>query len=135
MVEETIFDKIISGEIPSTKIYEDENFLAFLDIKPFEKGHTLVIPKKRFDNIFQIPEFDFLELQKVVYKIANSYQQKLNCGITILQNNISEQQIPWIHFHIIPRQLDGKVLDKMENRWHYESIDEMKIYQEKLKLN
>ena len=125
MTEETIFDKIITGEIPASKIYEDDEFLAFLDIMPFEKGHTLVIPKKRYETIFDIPEDEYLKLQKIVHKLASQMRNKLNCGITILQNNISEQQIPWIHIHIIPRLLDGKILDRMENRWKYESSDEM----------
>jgi len=135
MTENTVFDKILSGEIPSSKIYEDENFLAFLDIMPFEKGHTLVIPKKRYNNIFEIPEEEFINLQRVVFKVANEYKKKLNCGITILQDNIIEQQIPWIHYHIIPRQLSGKILDKLENRWKYDNVEEIKEWAEKLKLN
>jgi len=125
MTEKTIFDKIMSGEIPASKVYEDDEFLAFLDIMPFEKGHTLVIPKTRYSTIFDMPEEEYAKLQKIVHKIAGQIRKKLNCGITILQNNISEQQIPWIHIHIIPRLLKGKVLDKMENRWKYESQEEM----------
>ena len=77
MTEETIFDKIISGEIPASKVYEDDNFLAFLDIMPFEKGHTLVVPKKRYATIFDIPEEEYLKLQKIVHKIAGQIRKKL----------------------------------------------------------
>ena len=133
MTEETIFNKIISGEIPASKVYEDENFLAFLDIMPFEKGHTLVVPKKRYATMFDMLEEEYLKLQKIVHKIAGQIRNKLNCGITILQNNISEQQIPWIHVHIIPRLLKGKVLDRMENRWKYESQEEMLEWLNKIK--
>ena len=67
---ETIFSKIIKGEIPSYKIYEDEKHLAFLDISPFEKGHTLVIPKKEdYQTIFDMPEEEFVELIKIVKKL------------------------------------------------------------------
>ena len=104
--QETLFTKIINGEIPAQIIYEDEKHLAFLDIFPFEKGHTLVIPKKPYTTIFEMPEDEYLQLQKVVLKISKHLEKKLNCGLNLLQNNkkISGQEIMHIHFHLIPRQ-------------------------------
>lgn len=83
----TLFTKIIQREIPATIIYEDIDHIAILDINPFEKGHTLVIPKKEYETIFDMPEEAYLELQKVVFKIAKHYERTLGCGINILQNN------------------------------------------------
>ena len=80
MEKETLFTKIIKREIPASIIYEDENTLAILDINPFEKGHTLVIPKKPYETIMQMPEKEFLELMKIVKKIADHYEKTLDCG-------------------------------------------------------
>lgn len=102
---ETLFLKIVSGEIPSKKIYEDEFVYAFLDIQPKSKGHTLVIPKKHFNNI---EEFDtkqttnfFTGLQNTIEILKNEYnftQYKLlqNCG------KDAGQEVMHLHFHIIP---------------------------------
>jgi histidine triad (HIT) family protein len=70
----SIFTKIIQREIPATIIYEDENHIAFLDIQPFEKGHTLVVPKTEYETIMDMPEDVYLDLQKVVLKIAKHYE-------------------------------------------------------------
>lgn len=116
----SIFTKIINKEIPSSIIYEDENHLAFLDINPFEKGHTLVIPKKEYKTILEMPENEYLELQKIVLKIAKHLEKKLNCGINIWQNNkeISGQEVSHVHFHIIPRK-EKKKAYHLENQDKY----------------
>lgn len=106
----TIFSKIITGEIPCSKIYEDENHLAFLDISPFEKGHTLVIPKKEYVTIMDMPEDEYLELQKIVLKVAKHLEKVMNCGINIWQDNkpISGQEVMHVHVHVIPRLISKK---------------------------
>lgn len=132
---ETIFTKIIKREIPSEIIYEDENHIAFLDITPFEKGHTLVVPKKPYETIFEMPEDEYVQLQKIVYKISKHYNKILNCGINIWQNNkeISGQEVNHVHFHIVPR--------KEVKQAYYRKYDEkylgfeMKNLKQKLKLN
>lgn len=118
---ETIFSKIIKGEIPAYKIYEDNNHLAFLDISPFEKGHTLVIPKKEYETIFDMPEEEFTALVTIVKKIATHMRKTLNCDINIWQNNgeIAGQEIPHIHFHVIPRTQKKKTYC-LENKQHYD---------------
>ena len=134
MTEKTLFEKIVSGEIPSYKIYEDEKHYAFLDIAPFEKGHTLLIPKKPYRDIFDIPEGEFLELCKVVYKIARHYEKTLGCGINIWQNNkeVANQLVEHIHFHIIPR-LEHKKTYASENGDKYLN-GEAENYVRKLKI-
>jgi Diadenosine tetraphosphate (Ap4A) hydrolase and other HIT family hydrolases len=101
-----IFCKIIAGEIPSYKIYEDDNAFAFLDIKPVNPGHVLVIPKKHYQNMEEIPDSDLQALILVVKKIGAALKNKLGViGYNIHENNdlIAGQAVPHLHFHIIPR--------------------------------
>jgi len=99
-----IFCKIINGEIPSYKVYEDENFLAFLDISQATIGHTLVIPKKHYENIFELPEGS--NIFSIVTKLAKAIKKATNVqGVNILNNNgeIAGQTVKHFHIHIIPR--------------------------------
>lgn len=101
-----VFCKIISGEIPSYKIYEDEHSLAFLDIKPVNPGHVLVIPKKHYQNLEEINEADLQALILTVKKIGARIKQELGVpGYNCYENNdpVAGQIIPHLHFHIIPR--------------------------------
>jgi histidine triad (HIT) family protein len=105
-MESCIFCKIVSGEIPSYKIYEDENTLAFLDIMPVNPGHTLVIPKKHYENIEAIPEEELASLIKVVKKVGSALKNNFGAkGYNLMENNdpIAGQIIPHLHFHLIPR--------------------------------
>lgn len=134
MTEETIFEKIVKGEIPCSKIYEDKHHFAFLDIEPFEKGHTLVIPKKPYVTITQMPEREYAALMRVVHKITKHYEEVLNCGFNIYQNNkeISGQEVPHVHVHIVPRK-EKKNLYCMERGTKYLK-HEAESYQRKLRL-
>jgi histidine triad (HIT) family protein len=106
-----IFCKIIAGEIPSYKIYEDEKALAFLDINPVHPGHTLVIPKKHYANLEEIYNEELCDLIKAVKIIGKGMKDGLQAeGYNIQVNNdpVAGQIIPHLHFHIIPRiQNDG----------------------------
>lgn len=104
--DKTIFEKIIEGNIPTNKVYEDDNFLAILDIMPNSKGHTLVLPKKHFRNIFDAPDDILKNYLKVIKKISIAIKKSLNCdGVNILMNNEESagQVIFHAHIHIIPR--------------------------------
>ncbi len=107
MTEKNIFQKIIDREIPAYIIYEDEHSLAFLNAFPFDSGHTLVIPKKAYKTIFEMPEGEFLELQKVIFKVAHRIREKSGKDIAIYQRNGLEagQEVPHVHFHILPRYI------------------------------
>lgn len=99
------------NEIPSKKVFENDKFLAFLDIFPILKGHTIVIPKEHFQNIEDIDDSTLSELFILVKKIAISIHKSLNLeGYNILQNNFKAagQEINHIHIHIIPRILNDK---------------------------
>ena len=101
-----IFCDIIDGKIPSSKVYEDDNTLSFLDLSQTTYGHTLVIPKKHYDNVLQMRADEFAELMKTVQKVAKKLQEKLNYkGVNILINTNEEagQTVKHAHVHIIPR--------------------------------
>ncbi len=99
-----IFCKIIKGEIPSTKVYEDKNTVAFLDINPVAQGHLLVVPKEHAEFIEEISEKSLTEAIKVTKKLISILDQ-FNEGTNIGMNNkpAAGQLVPHVHFHLIPR--------------------------------
>lgn len=109
-----LFCSIIQGEIPCKKVYEDNEIFAFLDIKPVNKGHTLVIPKKHYVTLLDIPDDLLLKLLIVTKKLASTLMTSLSAtGFNININNYSDagQLIPHLHIHIVPRFLnDGHKL-------------------------
>lgn len=112
-MSETIFGKILTGEIPSFKVYEDDYVYAFLDISQFTKGHTLLIPKKASANIFETDEETMKHIGAALPKVANAIKRAFNPdGLNIIQNNgeFADQSVFHIHFHLIPRyenDIDG----------------------------
>lgn len=104
-----IFCKITNGEIPSYTIYEDDIIKAFLDISPASNGHTLIIPKNHFENIYDIDLETLKHIEMVSQKVGKMLKAKLNAqGITRLQNNEYGQDVKHYHMHIIPRYSDDK---------------------------
>lgn len=96
----TIFSKIISGEIPCYRIAEDENFLAFLDVNPNAKGHTLCIPKKETNKIFDIEDSEYLGLMLFAKQIAHALEKTIACkrvGMAVVG-----LEVPHAHVHLIP---------------------------------
>ena len=101
-----VFCRIIKGEIPSYKIYENEFVYAFLDIANDAIGHTLVIPKRHFANVCDVPEEDYLEVMKAVRLIAKHFTRDCGfSGVNILNasGKDAEQSVFHLHFHVIPR--------------------------------
>ncbi len=118
-----IFCKIVNGEIPSHKIYEDKNVLAFLDITHGTKGHTLVIPKKHVKNIYELDEETIHNVFKVVPKIANALKKAFNpIGLNMINNNDRpHQSVFHFHIHLIPRyENDGMELSTVNNYGKFE---------------
>ena len=104
-----IFAKIIKGDLPCHKVYEDEKTLAFLDIMPRAKGHTLVIPKAPSENMFDIGLEDFTDMMQTVHKLTPLIRDAVGAdGILLQQLNGSAagQLVYHIHFHIVPRFTD-----------------------------
>ncbi len=101
-----IFCKIIDGEIPSRKVYEDDSILAILDISQTTRGHTLVMPKKHYDDFLQMPGNEFGVLMEKVQQIASQIVKNLNakgCNVLINTGETAGQTVRHIHVHIIPR--------------------------------
>ncbi|ROR03223.1 HIT family protein [Desulfosoma caldarium] len=104
---ECIFCRIVSGQIPCAKVYEDEHVLAFLDINPLMPGHTLLIPKKHADTLFDMTSEEVAACGAALQKVATAVFKGTDAeGLNILQNNyeISGQEIFHVHFHLMPRK-------------------------------
>ncbi|WP_288983238.1 HIT family protein [uncultured Flavobacterium sp.] len=98
----SIFTKIVNGEIPCYKIAEDENYLAFLDVNPNTKGHTLCIPKQEVNKIFDMEEAHYLGLMAFSRKIAKALEKTVECkriGVAVVG-----LEVPHVHVHLIPLQ-------------------------------
>ena len=96
----SIFTKIISGEIPSYKIAENDNFIAFLDINPNTKGHTLCVPKKEVNKIFDLEKDTYSELMAFSYDVAKAIEKTVSCkrvGMAVIG-----LEVPHVHVHLIP---------------------------------
>lgn len=121
-----IFCKIVNGEIPSYKIYEDDNVLAFLDINPDCDGHTLIIPKKHYTDLDDI-DMDTLNcINSSAKKIKKILERKLGCvGITLLQNNGEIQEVKHYHLHIKPYYKNKKTIEITKHLEDIKSIDEI----------
>ena len=104
----TIFTRIIQGEIPSYKCAEDENFYAFLDINPIKKGHTLVVPKKEVDYLFDLPDDLLGKMQIFAKKVALAIQKAFPCrkvGQAVLGLEVNH-----VHIHLIPLEKEGDMI-------------------------
>ncbi len=105
MTEPCAFCKIVGGEAPASHVYEDERVMAFLSTQPVNTGHTLVVPKRHCENIFEVSEEEIAHLFKIVKKVACAVKRAVNAeGIRIVQNNgeAAGQVIFHLHVHIIP---------------------------------
>lgn len=110
----TLFTKIISGELPCYKVAETEKFLAFLDINPNAKGHTLCIPKKEENKIFDLSESDYLDLMAFSRKVAKAIEKTVDCkrvGMTVIG-----LEVPHVHVHLIPLNTmeDARFINKQQ---------------------
>jgi histidine triad (HIT) family protein len=136
-MEDCIFCKIIKGEIPSVKIFENENVFAFLDIEPLSKGHCLVIPKKHFKDIFDTDKIVLQEIVIAVKNIAETMKQNLGSdGVNIFNNSgkSAEQGVFHLHFHIVPRyKEDGlRTVECLSAKAKKSNLEELKEISEKL---
>ena len=98
----SIFTKIVNGEIPCYKIAEDNNYVAFLDVNPNAKGHTLCIPKQEINKIFNMEEDHYLGLMKFSRKVAKALEKSVDCkriGVAVVG-----LEVPHVHVHLIPLQ-------------------------------
>lgn len=132
---EDLFSKIIAGEIPCTKVYEDDETFAFLDINPCSKGHTLVVPKKHSRNIFTMTAEEFGKLMQTAHKISAALKAATNAdGINVIMNNeaAAGQVVFHAHIHLIPRHTDDHVFPKPNHTTYAEG--EMESVAQKITL-
>ncbi len=126
----SIFTKIINGEIPSYKVLEDDNFIAFLDINPNTIGHTLCIPKKEIDNLFDLDDDLYVGLMDFSKKVATAMKKALDCkriGISVVGF-----EVPHAHVHLIPinkiEDMDFKNIVKLTDEEFISVADKIKSY-------
>lgn len=122
-----IFCEIIAGNIPSKKVYEDEDVLAILDISQTTKGHTLVMPKKHYENFLQMPENEFKTLMGKVQLVSKKVIENMNakgCNTLINTNEVSGQTVLHTHVHIIPRYDETDSIEIKFNQNQYD-LDEV----------
>ncbi|MBO7625062.1 MAG: HIT family protein [Bacteroidales bacterium] len=125
---ETIFTKIIKGEIPCYKIAEDEQFFAFLDINPLTKGHTLVVPKKHTSYIFDMGDKELGEMMVFAKKVAAAIQKNVEClriGVAVIG-----LEVPHTHIHMVPMKEENDLNFRKERP--KVSPEEMKNIAEKI---
>jgi histidine triad (HIT) family protein len=103
----TIFSKIISGEIPCYKVAESEAFLAFLDIRPLAKGHTLVIPKKEVDYFYDLDDPDLTELMVFAKRVAHAIRSVVPC--IKIGTAVIGLEVPHAHVHLVPLNAVGEL--------------------------
>ena len=107
--DDCIFCKIANGEIPSRTLYEDEDFRVIMDLGPATKGHSLILPKDHFANLFELPEETAGKAMILAKKMASLMKEKLHCdGFNVVQNNeeCAGQTVFHFHLHLIPRYVD-----------------------------
>ena len=107
--DDCIFCKIANGEIPSRSLYEDDEFKVIMDLAPATKGHSLILPKNHFDNLYELPDETASKAMMLAKKMATKMTEKLSCdGFNLVQNNgeCAGQTIFHFHLHLIPRYLD-----------------------------
>lgn len=134
-MSDCIFCRIVRGELPSEKLYEDGEVLAFMDIGPIIKGHALVIPKAHYDPLTAMPPDLLGKVMVVVQRIAKAQFSGLRAdGVNVHQTNgaAAGQVVPHVHFHVIPRFLsDGHSWNWRAGK--YEQRDEMKALADKIR--
>ncbi len=121
--EDTVFAKIIRREIPAHVVYEEDETLAFLDINPNNKGHTLVIPKKRIRNIFDADDATLAAVMRTIRKITPAIRDAVHAdGVNIHSNHeaAAGQEVFHLHFHIIPRF----ITDGYTHTWGHKTYKE-----------
>lgn len=111
-----VFCKIINGEIPSHTIYEDEIVKCFLDINPDTNGHVLIVPKKHYQDLYDINSSVLCHIMDIAKKLGFKLTDKLNCdGITLIQNNGSIQEVKHFHLHLKPYYKEKQDLKNVQD--------------------
>lgn len=132
-MEDCVFCKIINGEIPAAKVWEDENYIAFLSIAPINPGHTLIIPKKHTDYIFDLSDKDLGELMIVCKPIAFAIKKAFNPKLGRVGIMVAGGEVPHVHIHLIPMNHEGDLT--FDRQKPNTPAEEIKRNTEKIKEN
>lgn len=128
-MKECVFCKIANGEFPATKLLENKNTISFLDINPVNHGHILVMPKKHYETVMDVPGKELGKVMEMVPPLAKAVAEVTNAdGLNIFQTNkpCAGQTVPHVHFHIIPRHKDdGFHFGWRQGRYNEGEIDRM----------
>ena len=125
-MDNCIFCKIINGDIPCMKVYEDDVVLAYLDINPDSNGHTLIVPKNHYKDIFDIDEDTLSYIYATAKKVMHILNEKLHCdGFSLLQNNGVAQEVKHYHLHIKPVYKDYKTVELVKIKKNIKDPKEM----------
>ena len=131
-MEDSIYTKIIKGEVPSHKIYEDDRVIAFLTIQPFAPGHTLVVPKRQVDQLWDLTEDEYAYLMQVVKKLAVHMRQVT--GKDRIGMAVKGFEVPHIHVHLVPMSR-GEEVSLDVNDVSFADQEELAAIAEKLRFN
>jgi histidine triad (HIT) family protein len=126
----SIFSKIVKGEIPSVKVAENEFAFAFMDIFPLRKGHVLVVPKMEVDEIYNLPEKDYIELTKFAKQLASAMRKAFNMRIGM---SVIGLEIPHAHIHLIPIETANDINFNQEKQ--KVNTDELQKIADNIKLH
>jgi len=129
-MNDTIFGKIIRGEIPASKVYEDEEFLAFLDVNPVTKGHTLLIPKVQYRWVDDVPD----EVLARIFVKAKELIKKMRVGLhcDYVEIGVVGMEVEHFHIHLIPHMFHEGAAESHRPRTTYDSAQEMNSFAEKI---
>jgi histidine triad (HIT) family protein len=128
-----LFCRIVSGEVPAVKVYEDINSIAFLDHRPLFHGHTLLVPRKHFETLVDLPQTQVGPLFSAAQTLARAIELALKAeGTFVAMNNRVSQSVPHLHVHVVPRRRKDGLKGFFWPRTKYKDDDEMKVVQEKI---
>ena len=128
-----LFCRIVSGELPSTVVCEDENSVAFLDHRPLFPGHTLLVPREHFETLGDLPELLVGPYFNAAQLLARAIESALDAeGTFVAMNNRVSQSVPHLHVHVVPRRRKDGLKGFFWPRTKYKGDEEMKVVQDKI---
>ena len=134
-MDNCLFCRIVSGEVPAVIVYEDINSIAFLDHRPLFHGHTLLVPRKHFETLVTLPPEQVGPLFSAAQTLARAIEVAMNAeGTFVAMNNRVSQSVPHLHVHVVPRRKKDGLKGFFWPRTKYKDDDEMKVVQEKIAL-
>ena len=133
MADECLFCRIVSGEVPATVVYEDQNSVAFLDIRPLFAGHTLLVPRDHVETLGELPEKLVGPYFETVQLLSRVVEQAMEAeGTFVAMNNRVSQSVPHLHVHVVPRRKKDGLKGFFWPRTKYKDNEEMETVREKI---